>query len=165
MIKGRAFKFGDNVSTDHIAPSSYLSVFADNIPEFAKHAMEYADPTFVSRVRLGDFVVAGENFAIGSSREQAPLVLKEVGISAVLAQSVARIFFRNAINVGLPILLCDTNSISDGDRLEIDLEAGEVLDATNGIRVVFERLPQVMLDILNIGGLIPYVKRHGRFNL
>ena len=165
MIAGRAFKFGDNISTDHIAPPSYTSVFADNIPELAKHAMEYADPTFVSRVKPGDFVVGGENFAMGSSREQAPLVLKEIGVRAVLARSVSRIFFRNAINIGLPILLCDTSNIVDGDNLEVNLETGEIRDITNGIRISFEPLPRVMLDILNVGGLIPYVRKHGRFML
>lgn len=165
MLTGRAFKFGDNISTDHIAPSAYLGLFSDNIPEMAKHAMEYADPTFVSRVKPGDFVVSGERFALGSSREQAPLVLKELGVGAVLARSVARIFYRNAINIGLPVLLCDTIKISDGDTLEVNFEAGEIRDVTNAARITFEKLPQVMLDILNAGGLVPYISKYGGFKL
>ncbi|MEA2086020.1 MAG: 3-isopropylmalate dehydratase, partial [Chloroflexota bacterium] len=127
MLTGKAFKFGDNISTDHITPGR-LAHLRSNLPELAKHAMEDADPGFASRVMAGDFIVAGANFGLGSSREHAPLALKLAGISAVLAKSVARIFFRNAINLGLPVLLCDTDKIDNGDTLEIDLKAGTVSD-------------------------------------
>lgn len=116
MATGRAFKFGNDISTDLIIPGKYAQI-RSNLPELAKHVMEDADPTFVERVKLGDFVVAGKNFGLGSSREHAPLVLKMAGANAVLAKSVARIFFRNAINLGLPVLICDTDKINDGDPL------------------------------------------------
>jgi 3-isopropylmalate/(R)-2-methylmalate dehydratase small subunit len=164
MLTGRAFKFDDNISTDHITPGR-LAHLRSNLPELAKHAMEDADPTFASRVKPGDFIVGGNNFGLGSSREHAPLVIKMSGVSAVLAKSVARIFFRNAINQGLPILVCDTDQIDDGDELEIDLAAGTVKDKTNGHQLTFNRIPEVMLRILDEGGLIPYIKRHGEFKL
>jgi 3-isopropylmalate/(R)-2-methylmalate dehydratase small subunit len=116
MLKGRAFKFGNGISTDQIIPGRFAHL-RSNLPELAKHAMEDADPTFVNRVKPGDFIVAGANFGLGSSREHAPLVIKMVGVRAILAKSVARIFFRNAINLGLPVLICDTDKISDGDEL------------------------------------------------
>ena len=131
MLKGRAFKFGDNISTDHIIPGRYAPL-RSNLPELAKHVMEDADPTFASRVKKGDFIVGGSNFGLGSSREHAPLVIKMAGVSAILAKSVARIFFRNAINLGLPVLICDTDKIDDGDKLEVDLKTGVVKDITNG---------------------------------
>ncbi len=164
MLCGRAFKFGDGISTDHITPGR-LAHLRSNLPELAKHVLEDAEPTFVSRVRAGDLIVAGSNFGLGSSREHAPLVIKKVGVSAVLAKSVARIFFRNAINLGLPVLLCDTDKINDGDELEIDLAAGVVKDKTNGSRLTFKKIPEVMLRILNEGGLIPYIKKYGDFRL
>ena len=110
-------------------------------------------------------IVAGGNFGLGSSREHASLVIKEAGVSAVLAKSVARIFFRNATNQGLPVLLCDTDKISDGDELEVDLVAGIVRDITNGTELTFSKIPQVMLDILGEGGLIPYIKKYCDFRL
>ena len=131
MLKGRAFKFGDSISTDHITPGR-LAHLRSNLPELAKHVLEDADPTFASRVKPGDFIVAGGNFGLGSSREHAPLVIKLSGVSAILAKSVARIFFRNAINLGLPVLLCDTDKINDGDELEVDLTAGTISYITNG---------------------------------
>jgi 3-isopropylmalate/(R)-2-methylmalate dehydratase small subunit len=164
MLKGRAFKFSDNVSTDHIIPGRFAHL-RSNLPELAKHAMEDADPTFVSQVRPGDFIVAGANFGLGSSREHAPLVIKMVGVRAILAQSVARIFFRNAVNLGLPVLLCDTDKINDGDELEVDLEAGVVRDLTNGNQLSFSKLPKVMLHILDDGGLLPHIGKHGDFRL
>jgi 3-isopropylmalate/(R)-2-methylmalate dehydratase small subunit len=164
MLKGRAFKFGDNISTDHIIPGRFAHL-RSNLPELSKHAMEDADPTFVSRVRPGDFIVAGANFGLGSSREHAPLVIKMVGVRAILAQSVARIFFRNAVNLGLPVLLCDTDKINDGDELEVDLEAGVVRDLTNGKQLSFSKLPKVMLHILDDGGLLPHIQKHGDFRL
>ena len=164
MLTGRAFKFGDNISTDHITPGR-LAHLRSNLPELAKHVMEDADPTFASRVKAGDFIVAGNNFGLGSSREHAPLVIKMAGVRAILAKSVARIFFKNAINLGLPVLICDTSLIDDGDELEIDLTAGTVKDKTNGNQLTFSRIPEVMLRILDEGGLIPYIQKYGDFKL
>ncbi len=164
MLKGRAFKFGDGISTDHIIPGRYTHL-RSNLPELAKHVMEDADDTFASRVQEGDFIVAGSNFGLGSSREHAPLVIKMAGVKAILAKSVARIFFRNAINLGLPVLICDTDKIADKDELEIDLAAGIVRDTTNGSQLTFNKIPAAMLRILDEGGLIPYIKKYGDFKL
>ena len=164
MLKGRAFKFGDGISTDHIIPGRYASL-RSNLPELAEHVLEDADPTFASRVKPGDFVVGGQNFGLGSSREHAPLVIRMAGVSAILAKTVARIFFRNAINLGLPVLICDTDKINDGDELEIDLAAGTVKDITNGQVLTFGKIPDVMLKILDEGGLIPYIKKYGDFKI
>ncbi len=164
MLRGKAFKLGDGISTDHIIPGRYASL-RSNLDELAKHVLEDADPTFVSRVKEGDFIVAGNNFGLGSSREHAPLVIKMAGVSAILAKSVARIFFRNAINLGLPVLICDTDGIDDGDELEIDLSAGTVRDITNRQKLTFGKIPKVMLRILDEGGLIPYIKKHGDLKL
>ena len=164
MLKGRAFKFGDNISTDHIIAGRYADL-RSNLPELAKHVLEDADPSFATRVSKGDLVVAGKNFGLGSSREHAPLVIKLAGVSAVLAKSAARIFFRNAINQGLPVLVCDTDKIADGDELEIDLSAGTIRDVTSGNQFAFDRIPQAMLRILDEGGLIPYIQKHGDFEI
>jgi 3-isopropylmalate/(R)-2-methylmalate dehydratase small subunit len=159
-MKGKAFKFGDGISTDHIIPGRYANL-RSNLPELAKHVLEGADPSFAAKVQPGDFVVGGNNFGLGSSREHAPLVIKMAGVSAILAKSAARIFFRNAINQGLPILICDTDKINDSDELEVDLAAGTVKDITNGSLLTFGKIPDVMLRILNEGGLIPYIKKYG----
>ena len=164
MLKGTAHKFGDNISTDHIQPGRY-NYLRSNLPALAEHTLEDVDPGFLGRVGEGDFIVAGKNFGLGSSREHAPLIIRLSGVSAVLAKSSARIFFRNAINVGLPVLICDTDRIADGDRLEIDLAAGVVKDMTNGAEIAFARIPSVMLDILNTGGLVPYIKKYGDFRV
>ncbi|MFA5629545.1 MAG: 3-isopropylmalate dehydratase small subunit [Dehalococcoidales bacterium] len=163
-MKGKAFKFGDNISTDHIVPGR-LAHLRSNLPELAKHVLEDADPTFASRVKEGDFVVGGNNFGLGSSREHAPLVIKMSGVSAVLAKSVARIFFRNAINRGLPVLICDTDKIDDGDELEVDLKRGIIKDLTNGAELTFNKIPDAMLSILEEGGLMPYIKKYGDFQM
>ena len=162
MLRGKAFKFGDNISTDHIVPGRLLYL-RSNLPELAKHVLEDADPTFAQRVKQGDFVVAGKNFGLGSSREHAPLVIKMSGVSAILAKSVARIFFRNAINVGLPVLICDTDKIDDGNELEVDLQSGEISNLTNNTQLQFNPMPDIMLRILNEGGLVPYIKKHKDF--
>jgi 3-isopropylmalate/(R)-2-methylmalate dehydratase small subunit len=162
MLKGKAIKFGDDISTDHICPGRYFHL-RSNLPELAKHAMEDADPDFACKVKPGDFIVAGANFGLGSSREHAAVVIKMSGVCAVLAKSAARIFFRNAINIGLPVLICDTDRINDGDELEVDLENSTVRDLTNGADLKFGNFPQVMLKILEAGGLIPYIKRYGDF--
>jgi len=164
MLKGRTLKLGDNITTDHIIPGRYAHL-RSNLPELAKHVLEDADPTFASRVKVGDFIVAGNNFGLGSSREHAPLVIKMAGVRAILAKSVARIFFRNAINLGLPVLICNTDKIDDGDELEVDLKAGTVKDVTNDNRLTFGKIPEIMLHILDEGGLIPYIQKYGDFRL
>ncbi|MFC2005584.1 3-isopropylmalate dehydratase small subunit [Chloroflexota bacterium] len=163
MLRGKTFKFGDNISTDLIIPGRLLHL-RSNLPELAKHVLEDADPTFAQRVKKGDFVVAGKNFGLGSSREHAPLVIKMSGVSAILAKSVARIFFRNAINLGLPVLICDTESIGDGDELEVDLEKGQISNLANMAQLHFSQMPEIMLHILDEGGLIPYIKKHKDFH-
>ena len=130
-----------------------------------QHVMEDADPLFASRVKPGDFIVGGNNFGLGSSREHAPLVIKMAGVKAVLAKSVARIFFRNAINLGLPVLVCNTDDINNGDQLEIDLVAGIIKNKTNGTQLTFGKIPDVMLKILDEGGLLPYIEKHGDIKL
>ena len=164
MLRGKAHKFDDSISTDHIIPGRYAHL-RSNLPEVAKHVLEDADPDFAAKVKKGDFVVGGSNFGLGSSREHAPLVIKMAGVSAILAKSAARIFFRNAINQGLPVLICDTDRINDGDELEVDLAAGTVKDVTNGAELTFGKIPGVMLNILDEGGLIPYIQKHGDFIL
>ena len=164
MLRGRAFKFGDNISTDHIIPGRYAHL-RSNLPELAKHVMEDADTSFVSRVSQGDFIVAGNNFGLGSSREHAPLVIKMAGVGAILAKSAARIFFRNAINLGLPVLICETDTIGEGDELEIQLETGTIHNITTGETLTFNPIPEVMLNILGEGGLLPYIKKHREFKM
>ena len=164
MLKGRAFKFGDSISTDHIVPGRLLHL-RSNLPELAKHVFEDIAPKFTERVASGDFVVGGKNFGLGSSREHAPLVIKMSGVSAVLAKSVARIFFRNAINVGLPVLICDTDKIDNGDKLEVNLETGEINNLTKKVQLNFSRIPEVMLRILDEGGLIPYIKKYKNLDI
>ena len=164
MLKGLAHKFGDDISTDLIAPGRYFHL-RSNLPELAKHVLEDADPQFASKVADGNFVVAGNNFGLGSSREHAPVIIKMAGVAAVLAGSFARIFFRNAINVGLPVLVCDTDRIDQGDELEVDLAAGIVKNLTSGIELTFSKIPETMLKILDEGGLVPYIKKHGDFKL
>jgi 3-isopropylmalate/(R)-2-methylmalate dehydratase small subunit len=163
-LKGKAFKFGDDISTDHIIPGRYAHL-RSNLPELAKHVMEDSDKTFAANVKPGDFIVAGKNFGLGSSREHAPLVIKMAGVSAILAKSVARIFFRNAINQGLPVLICDTDKIDVDDILVVNLAAGKITDLTKNIQLTFGKIPPVMLDILTEGGLISYIKKHGDFKL
>ena len=163
-MKGKAFKFGDNISTDHIAPGR-LYHLRSNLPEFAKHVLEDADETFASRMKKGDFVVAGSNFGLGSSREHAPLIMKIAGVGAVLAKSFARIFYRNAINIGLLAIECDTDAIDDGDELELDIEKGIITDLTNGSIIKIEPLPPVMIKLLKDGGLVEHIKKNGDFKL
>ncbi len=164
ILKGKVFKFGDNISTDLIIPGKYARL-RSNLSELAKHVMEDADATFATRVRPGDFIVAGINFGLGSSREHAPLVIKMSGVAAILAKSVARLFYRNAINQGLPVLICNTDLIDDGDELEVNLINCTIKDLTNGAQLTFGKIPPVMLNILREGGLIPYIKKYGDFKL
>ena len=164
MLTGKAFKFGDNISTDHIVPGR-LAHLRSNLPELAKHVLEDADPAFAKKVKPGDFVVGGYNFGLGSSRDHAHLVIKMAGVSAVIVKSVARIFFRNAINRGLPVLICDTDNIHEGDKLEVDMSAGKINNLSKGSVIVFKPIPEFMLNILDEGGLMPYIKKHGGFKL
>ena len=163
-LKGKAWKFGDDISTDHIAPGRLFHL-RTNLPELAKHVLEDADPEFASKMSPGDFVVGGRNFGLGSSREHAPRIIKMAGVSAVLAKSFARIFFRNAINVGLPVLVCDTDQIDVGDELEVDLQTGIVKNLTKKTQIAFQPLPPAMVKILADGGIIEHFKKHGGFEL
>jgi 3-isopropylmalate/(R)-2-methylmalate dehydratase small subunit len=163
-LVGRAFVFGDSISTDLICPGRYFHL-RSNLPELAKHVLEDADPEFPSKVQTGDFVVGGRNFGLGSSREHAPTIIKLAGVSAVLAKSFARIFYRNAINVGLPVLVCDTDQIDDGDQLEVDLAKGEIRDLTKDVVLSTPPLPDAMIAILNDGGLKAHIQKHGDFKL
>ncbi|HEY3374556.1 MAG TPA: 3-isopropylmalate dehydratase small subunit [Candidatus Aquicultor sp.] len=164
QIQGNAWKFGDSISTDHIAPGRLFHL-RTNLPELAKHVLEDADPEFAGKVQPGDFVVGGKNFGLGSSREHAPTIIKLAGVGAVLAESYARIFYRNAINVGLPVLICDTTQIDQGDELEVDVSKGEVRDITKGITIKAKPLPDVMIKILNDGGLLEHFRKNGGFAL
>lgn len=163
-MRGKAFKFGDNISTDHIAPGRLFHL-RSNLPEFAKHVLEDADPEFASKVQQGDFVVGGNNFGLGSSREHAPQIIKLSGVGAVLAKSFARIFYRNAINIGLLVVECDTDGINAGDELDLDIEKGVLTDLTNGAIIPIEPLPPVMIQMLQDGGLVEHIKKNGGFNL
>ena len=162
MMRGRVWKFGDDISTDVIAPGRYYHLRSD-LPAPAKHCLEDADPDFASNVKPGDFVVGGRNFGLGSSREHAPVIIKIAGAGAVIAQSVARIFFRNAINVGLPVIECDTSGFDAGDEIEIDLAGGVIKDVTKGTAVKFHPLEEAMRRILEDGGLVEHIKKHGDF--
>jgi 3-isopropylmalate/(R)-2-methylmalate dehydratase small subunit len=164
ILKGKAHIFGDDVNTDYIISGKYKFKTLD-MNELACHCMEDIDPEFTDKVQSGDFIVAGINFGCGSSREQAPLAIKHAGVGAVLARSFARIFFRNAINKGLPVVECDTSGIQAGDELEIDLETGKVTNLTREETLEVTPLPGVMMDILQQGGLADYLKKHGGFKL
>lgn len=161
---GKAWKFGDNISTDLIAPGRYFHL-RSNLPELAKHVLEDADTEFASEMSPGDFVVGGRNFGMGSSREHAPVIIKLAGVSAVIAKTFARIFYRNAINIGLPAVECDTDGIAQGDELEVDLHSGKVINRTRGTEIPFSPLPPVMTAILEDGGLAAHIAKHGDFKL
>jgi len=164
MLHGKAWKFGNDISTDLIAPGRYFHLRSD-LNELAKHVLEDADPQFASKVGKGDFVVGGRNFGLGSSREHAPTIIKLSGVSCVLAKSFARIFFRNAINIGLPVIECDTDKIASGDELEINLENGVIRNMTKKIDLKFAPLPKAMTQILQDGGLVENIKKHGDFKI
>lgn len=161
---GKVFKFGDDISTDHIAPGRLFHL-RSNLPEFAKHVLEDADPEFASKMAAGDFVVAGNNFGLGSSREHAPQIIKIAGVGAVLAKSFARIFYRNATNIGLLVIECDTDKINAGDELELDLKNGFVKNLTQNTQIEITPLPDVMIKLLKDGGLVEHIKKHGDFDL
>jgi 3-isopropylmalate dehydratase small subunit len=163
MIRGKAHRYGDNIDTDRIIPGKYTKTL--DISSLADHVMEDLDPGFKNKFKVGDIVVAGENFGCGSSREQAPVALKAAGVSCVIARFYARIFFRNAINIGLPVLEVPDHDIHDGDELEVDLENGLVRNLTRGQSHRSTRLPKVMMDIVAEGGLVAYLKKHGDYIL
>lgn len=163
-LNGKAFKFGDNISTDHIAPGRLFHL-RSNLQEFAKHVLEDADPDFASTMKKGDFVVAGNNFGLGSSREHAPQIIKIAGVNAVIAKSFARIFYRNAINIGLLLIECDTDGIDAGDELELDVKVGILKNITKNTETKITALPDVMIKLLNDGGLIEHIKTNGDFQL
>ncbi|TET44949.1 3-isopropylmalate dehydratase small subunit [candidate division TA06 bacterium] len=164
ILEGKAWKFGDDISTDLICPGRYFHL-RSNLPELAKHVLEDADPEFASKVNKGDFVVGGRNFGLGSSREHAPKIIKVAGANGVIAKSFARIFYRNAINVGLPVLECDTTGIETGDEIAVDLQEGTVTNVTKGETLKFEPLPPVMIRILTDGGLVAHIAKHGDFQV
>jgi 3-isopropylmalate/(R)-2-methylmalate dehydratase small subunit len=164
VLKGHAWKFGDDISTDLICPGRYFHL-RSNLEELAKHVLEDADPKFAGKMAKGDFVVAGNNFGLGSSREHAPTIIKIAGVSAVLAKTFARIFYRNAINIGLPLIECDTDKIAEGDELDIDLAAGVIRNVTKGLEIKAHPLPKAMINILNDGGLLAHLEKHGDFKL
>ncbi len=164
ILRGKVWKFGDDISTDLIAPGRYFHLRSD-LNELAKHVLEDADPEFAKKISAGDFIVGGRNFGLGSSREHAPTIIKLAGISCVLAKSFARIFFRNAINIGLSVIECDTDKLSAGDELEIDLEHGTIKDITKKMELKFPSLPKAMTVILQDGGLVEHIKKHGDFKI
>ncbi|MGE5507254.1 MAG: 3-isopropylmalate dehydratase small subunit [Chitinophagales bacterium] len=159
MLTGRVHKFGDDFDTDLIIPARHLNT--SDPAELARHVMEDADPTFAGRVRRGDFVVAGKNFGCGSSREHAPLALKAAGVAGVVASSFARIFYRNAINIGLPIFEAPeaAATIQEGEELTVDPAAGKVVRRATGEEFSAAPFPESMRDLLAAGGLMPYVRR------
>ena len=159
-LAGKTWKFGDNISTDLICPGRYYHL-RSNLEKLAEHVLEDARSEFASSVRKGDFISAGANFGLGSSREHAAIIIKMSGISAILAKTCARIFYRNCFNIGLPVILCDTDKINDGDQLEIDMEKGEVKNLNTDEILKFTPIPEVMSKLLEEGGVIPYLKKYG----
>ena len=158
---GYVFKYGDNVDTDVIIPARYLNT--TNHKELAVHCMEDIDLSFVDRVKQGDFIVADKNFGCGSSREHAPIAIKASGISCVIASSFARIFYRNAINIGLPILECEeaVKNIDDGDEISVEIAKGTITNSTKNQTYETEPFPEFMQDLINQGGLIAYINKKG----
>jgi 3-isopropylmalate/(R)-2-methylmalate dehydratase small subunit len=157
-ITGNVWTFGDNIDTDLIIAARYLNTSEPS--ELAKHVMEDADPQFVNKLKQGDIIVAGENFGCGSSREHAPIALKAAGVSAVVAKSFARIFYRNAFNMGLPIFeLKNTQDISEGTNLKIDMDNGKIIDLDNKKEYDFAPIPEFMQELIACGGLINYAKK------
>lgn len=161
-IRGKVWKFGDDINTDLIIAGKYKLSITD-IDELSKHAMEALVPGFAEKIEKGDLIVAGRNFGCGSSREQAPLVLKHIGIGAIIAKSFARIFYRNAINIGLPVIECkEVNKIANGDLLEISFSEGYIENLTKKEVYEFKPIPPALLKILVAGGLVNYIRKHGK---
>jgi 3-isopropylmalate/(R)-2-methylmalate dehydratase small subunit len=162
ILRGKAWAFGDNISTDQIIPGRFFHLRSD-LDELAKHVFADIAPGFHQKAQEGDIIIGGQNFGLGSSREHAPIVIKLAGISAVVAKSFARIFYRNAINVGLAAIICDVDGIEQGDELEVRVDDGLLVDRTKGVEKRFAPLPAIMQDILKRGGLVNYIKKQGRF--
>jgi 3-isopropylmalate dehydratase small subunit len=162
-MKGTAHVYGDNIDTDRIIPGKYTKTL--DLSTLAQHVMEDLDPDFLKKFKIGDVVVAGDNFGCGSSREQAPVAMKMAGISLVIARYYARIFFRNAINIGLPVLEIPNHDIASGDKIEADLMKGVVKNLTTGKTYNASKMPKVMVDILQEGGLTAYLKKYGDYQL
>jgi len=158
MLKGKVLKYKDNVDTDVIIPARYLNT--SDPKELAAHCMEDIDKEFVKRVKSGDVMVAGKNFGCGSSREHAPIAIKESGISCIIAETFARIFYRNSINIGLPILECPqaAKEIEDGDEVSVNIKSGEIVNLTSGKKYQAQPFPPFMMELMEVGGLINYVK-------
>jgi 3-isopropylmalate/(R)-2-methylmalate dehydratase small subunit len=158
LLQGRVWKYGDNIDTDVIIPARYLNMSTPE--ELAQHCMEDIDPRFVKEVRDGDIIVGGENFGCGSSREHAPLAIKGSGVTCVVAESFARIFYRNAINIGLPIIICPeaAREAQDGDELVVDLEAGRITNTRLGKAYTTSPFPPFIMKIIEAGGLVPYTQ-------
>ena len=164
-ITGKSVKLGDNINTDFIISGRYKFAITD-MQELAKHILEDIDPNFAQKIIPGESIIAaGNNFGMGSSREQAPLVIKEAGILAVLSPQFARIFFRNGFNIGLPLIETDTSKIAEGDQLQIDLDKGLVKNLTKGMDLEIKPLPKFMQDILAEGGIINYYKKYGELKV
>lgn len=162
ILKGKAIKLGDNINTDFIISGRYKFAITD-MKELAKHIMEDIDPSFAAKiVPRESAIVAGKNFGMGSSREQAPLVIKEAGITAVLAKSFARIFYRNGFNIGLPLIETDTDKIEEADVIDLDLDKGIVRNLTKNIELEIKPLPKFMQELLREGGIVQYFRKHGR---
>ncbi len=164
IIKGKAWKFGDDISTDHIIPGRFYHL-RSNLEELTKHIFDDVSPNFAQRITRGDIIVAGKNFGLGSSREHAPLTIKLAGIDAVVAESFARIFYRNAINVGLAAIICPVKDIDEGDELDIKVDEGLLTDITSGRDKRFPPLPDIMRQILNEGGLDNYIRKNGELRI
>ena len=164
ILRGRAHRFEDDINTDYIISSKYKAQTL-RIEDAAKHLMEDIDPGFADRIAPGDIIVAGRNFGCGSSREAAPRVIKAAGIAAVVASSFARIFFRNSINIGLPVLACDTHDIKTGDEIEVDLASGSVRNVSTGTSKSVQPLPKVMMNVIADGGLVEHIRKHGTYRL
>jgi 3-isopropylmalate dehydratase small subunit len=162
-MKGTAHVYGDNIDTDRIIPGKYTKTL--DLSNLAEHVMEDLDPDFLKKFNVGDMVVAGDNFGCGSSREQAPVAMKMAGISLVIARYYARIFFRNAINIGLPVLEIPDHDIASGNEIEADLLRGVVKNLTTGKTYNATKMPKVMVDILQEGGLTAYLKKYGDYQL
>lgn len=164
QLKGKVWRFGNDVDTDLIIPARYLNTSEPK--ELALHCMEDADPTFAGKVQPGDIIVAGKNFGCGSSREHAPIAIKAAGVSCVIAASFARIFYRNAINIGLPILESPdaSNAIAEGHEVHIDLSNGRITDLTTGQTFQAVPFPPFMQELIQSGGLIEYVRKKMNLN-
>jgi len=164
-LEGKAIKLGDSINTDFIISGRYKFAITD-MKELAKHIMEDIDPNFPAKITPGESViVAGKNFGMGSSREQAPLVIKEAGIVAVLGKSFARIFYRNAFNIGLALIETDTDKIAENDVLGIDMDKGVIKNVTKNIELSAKPFPKFMQELLNEGGIINYYKKYGELKV